>query len=122
MTAGRLPPAAAELLAKIAGMLGSNQPGEVFNAAQAATRLLRQHNLTWEALVRSDSAGLAPRPTQPGGWQVDAAFCVAHGDVLNAWEQRFLANLKSVRSPSRKQLDTLAVIHGKALAAGRDAR
>ena len=47
------PNAAAKLfwLAKILGMLGSNQDGEVLSAARAAEEMRQRANLTWEDLL-----------------------------------------------------------------------
>ena len=42
-----LDPSAAERLAKLLGMLGSNHDGEVSNAARMADALVREHGLTW---------------------------------------------------------------------------
>jgi hypothetical protein len=65
-----LAPKAAERLAKIAGLLGSDQPGEVCNAASAATKILREHGMTWEALVLRPSAAVsAPPSPSPTTWQ-----------------------------------------------------
>ena len=58
-----LPPPAAQRLAKLAGMIGSDHDGEALNAARAATRLLASNGLTWcEALAAPHAA---PRPRQP---------------------------------------------------------
>ncbi len=54
-----LPSPARERLMRIAGMFGSQFPGERANAAEAATRLLQEHRLTWRDVLAPCPA---PRP------------------------------------------------------------
>ncbi len=38
-------------LAKLLGMVGSNQDGEALNAARLADNLVRQHGITWHVVM-----------------------------------------------------------------------
>lgn len=108
-----LAPKAAERLAKIAGLLGSDQVGEVFNAASAATRILREHGMTWENLVLRPQviiripAEAQCQRAQPG-WRVDVADCQARPDLLSKWEREFLESVRARRSLTEKQAAILA--------------
>lgn len=108
-----LAPKAAERLAKIAGLLGSDQPGEVCNAASAATRILREHGMTWETFVLRPSVviRIPPLPqhqrAQPN-WRTDVADCQARPDLFSRWEREFLGSIRDRRSLSEKQAAILA--------------
>ncbi len=120
MTAALLAPKAAERLAKIAGLLASDQPGEVINAAAAATRLLREHGWTWETLVLRPTL-VPPQPTyrstsRPTGWRAVAAACLARSDQLTPWEFQFVVGLPGFKHLSAKQLSVLTRLHERVCA------
>lgn len=113
MSPQALAPKAAERLAKIAGLLGSDQPGEVCNAASAATRLLRDHGMTWEALIlRAPAASPSADPTSPprpqSGWRSAVAACQARPELLTRWERSFLDGLAQRRTLIAKQATILS--------------
>jgi len=117
-----LTPKAAERLAKITGLLASDQPGEVVNAAAAATRLLREHGWTWETLVLRPNLA-SPQPTststsQPTGWRAVAAACLARSDLLTSWEFRFVIGLPGFKRLSPKQLSVLIRVHERVCVGG----
>lgn len=109
-----LPAKQPDQLVKVAGLPASNQPGEVFNAAQATTRLLREARLTWADLITGSiptaapprKASRLPRFTS-GDWWNDITICRARPDLLTDWERRFLENLTSFASLFPKQRATL---------------
>jgi hypothetical protein len=105
MSAQTLAPKAAERLAKIAGLLGSDQPGEVCNAASAGTRLLRDHGWTWETFIlRRAEAIPTPAPPPPqSGWRGAVAACQARPELLTRWERGFLDGLAHRRTLTAKQ-------------------
>jgi len=51
-------------LAKLLELLASDQPGEVTAAASLATKLLREHNMTWTDLVGGTSPPKQARTRQ----------------------------------------------------------
>jgi hypothetical protein len=108
-----LAPKAAERLAKIAGLLGSDQPGEVCNAASAATRLLHDNGMTWEAFIlrrAEDAAAAARSPQAPpqAGWRGAVAACQTRPELLSRWERSFLQGLGQRHSLTEKQATILA--------------
>ncbi len=114
MTALALPDPDTDRLNKLTGLLASEFDGERANAARMATRLLRQHNLTWADLVHAatrqpEHAGASTR-AHVRTWQEDRLFCLRRSDVLSAWEQGFLTNLGAQRGISEKQRTVLAGI------------
>ena len=110
-----------ERLAKVLGLLGSDHPGEVAEAARQAERLRRAARLTWHDIILP---GLPP----PGGgsataelWEV-IRFCSEHPATLTGWEINFLATLMRRRSPlSDKQLAVLQRLVTKCRTAERAA-
>jgi hypothetical protein len=117
-----LAPKAAERLAKIAGLLGSDHPGEVCNAASAATKILREHGMTWEALVLRQPAMTismpAPQAAEPATWQAAVMACLARMDLLTEWERGFVADLRNRRRISAKQARVLSELFDRIRATG----
>lgn len=104
-----LPPAAADRLQKLAGMLGSAFDGERANAAAAATRLLEQHGTTWREILAPETP--RPRAPVPTGWRAVVADLVLFPERLSDWEQVFLRGLSRFPRLSPKQqviLDRIA--------------
>jgi hypothetical protein len=109
-----LPPPAADRLAKLCGLLGSDYEGERATAAAAATRLLRHHGLTWDQLVRCSTAPLPSvlRPATAGRGPADhrtrALVALRQAHRLNGWELAFLHSIAGRPGPlSPKQAATL---------------
>jgi hypothetical protein len=101
--------------------------GERATAARMATDLLRQHRLTWREVLAASDAQPRPCPAcaareagQQHGWaegewaRADwrklAWHCLAHRDLLTAWETGFLNSILRRRHLSERQgvLDRIA--------------
>lgn len=103
---------------KLIGMLGSDHEGERANAAALATKMLRDHGMTWPEFLATISAPAPVEPlTRPGGayYQAynheDAAdTCLQRGRGLTAWEKDFLESVRDFHHLSAKQEDVLARI------------
>lgn len=63
MPARHLSAAERQRLVALLGMLGSDQPGEVANAARLAERFRRQYGMTWDDLLNLDAP--PPKPPKP---------------------------------------------------------
>lgn len=103
MTRALLDPQAADRLAKLAGLFGSNHDGEVVNAARQADKLVRTLGLSWfDVIVRRAAA---PE------WQAMAKALRDRVDDLDPREADFIANVaRSRRPPSPKQMEWLTDI------------
>lgn len=112
--ASELPPATRSRLTKLLGMLGSDHQGERDNAALAAHKLVKQHGLTWEAVV------MPPRAREPlmGIWRATVAACLERPGSLRPWEAGFLRDLSRFRRLSTKQRYVLEEISGRVLQGG----
>ncbi len=123
MMALSLPDAAADRLAKFCGLLGSDADGERATAARMATRLLRDHGLTWANLVEAATRDLWQnryhRTPPPENWERDRAFCMRHSALLTVWEIGFLTDISARRSISDKQRVILNQIIAKVREATR---
>jgi hypothetical protein len=64
-----------ERLTKLLGMLGSEHAGERDNAARAIERLLREHGLSWDDLLKARHLGFTVPP-----WPATGAI-LARGEV-----------------------------------------
>jgi hypothetical protein len=123
-----LPPAIADRLVKIAGLLASDQPGEVVAAARQATRLLREHDCTWGELLQPIVLPQPASPTRPRhhpapryehvDWRAAAAACLRRSDLLSDWEHRFVADLRGFQRLSPKQTAILVQLIERVRAAG----
>jgi hypothetical protein len=104
-----------EKLARVLGMLGSNNSNEVLVAAAQAERLRREAGLTWQDV-------LSPPPLAPQTVvQVDDAIDVVFGrvDLLSEWERRFVGSISRARYPlSDRQVEVLGRIVEKVRRAG----
>lgn len=112
--AALLPPAAADRLVKLAGMLGSSYDGERANAAAACTRLLHDHGLTWREVLAAPAAKPAGPP--PTGWRAIVAECLLMPERLTEWERGFLRNLPVFSRLSDRQQQCLDRIAARVLA------
>jgi hypothetical protein len=105
-------------LARILGMLGSNNTNEVLVAAAQAERLRRDARLTWQDVLSPPLQ--APQTVV----QVDDAIDVVFGrvDLLSEWERKFVGSISRARYPlSDKQLEVLERIVEKVRRAPRAA-
>jgi hypothetical protein len=108
-----LPPAAADRLQKLAGMLGSSFEGERASAAALATKLLEQHGTTWrEILAQAQPRPYAPVPT---GWRAIVADLALMPERLTAWERDFLRGLPAFSRLSERQQAVLDRIAARVL-------
>lgn len=95
-----LDPTVATRLAKIAGRLGSDFDGERAAAAAAATRILRDNNLTWSDLVLGGAtARTNPAPASAATLPQEIARQILLGKrhLLSPWEAQFAENLAQWR-------------------------
>lgn len=85
-----IPLAQLALLEKCLGMLGSDQDGEVLNAARKSAKILKDHGFTWAELLRKQvSVDFEPAPASGD----DRAQMVA---ATNAKVQTALDTLRGV--------------------------
>lgn len=87
-------------LAKVCGMLGSNQDGERASAALLATQILESLEISWSDLIQS---AFKPAPSErpinhdqrPRGWHVDYCKWLIsnHEKDLSEWEASFIRSL-----------------------------
>jgi hypothetical protein len=97
-----------DYLAKLLGMLGSSHESEVVNAAAAATKLLRQHGLSWAELANGIRQKPKPLTNEAGRYafedHMDAAEkCLESGVSLSDWEINFLESMPRYASLFEKQ-------------------
>ncbi|MFL5518787.1 MAG: hypothetical protein ACJ8DJ_21735 [Gemmatimonadales bacterium] len=119
MSLPALPSKTVRKLGAVCGMLGSNYAGERAAAADAATKLLRGHGLTWRDVVDRAFAiaPTQPAPPAPPPWQQKAAVCECHPHRLSEWEREFVTTLRRwLREPSTKQRAVLSRLYLKATA------
>ena len=108
-----IPDAIVDRLAKICGLLGSNQDGERSAAAYQATKILQEHRLTWRDVIEAAGRREAEQLEAPD-WREQLTVCASRTVRLTEWECRFLAQLvRWGRRPSEKQLIILARIYAK---------
>jgi hypothetical protein len=99
-------------LAAVLGMLGSEHPGEVVNAARQAERLRREAGVTWREIVLP---ALPPPPPAEMSFAEAIRFVLACPEALTSWECDFLRSLRVQKYPlSDKQIAVLARLVDKA--------
>jgi hypothetical protein len=122
-----LPPAVADRLVRICGLLGSDHAGEAASAAAAATKIIRSAGLTWSELLAPIVTPPAPsaRPRHrhaphcgPGDWRAAAAACLQRPGLFSEWEHNFLYSVLGFRRLSPKQEAILARLVERVRAAG----
>jgi hypothetical protein len=125
-----LPPAVADRLVRVCGLLGSDHAGEAASAAAAATRIIRSHGMTWQQLLEPIVLQRPPlprparrEPSSPGpaDWRRAATACLRHPQLFTRWECTFLENLLGFRRLSAKQAGVLARLYAQVQAATGDA-
>src|SRR4051812_42248162 len=105
---GGLDPSLATKLAKICGLLGSDQDGERSAAAWHATRLLRTHGMTWADVFKPAPATQTQHSRAPHASQ--AEWALRFQDRLSEWERTFLAGICRRQSLSARQAAALGGI------------
>ena len=110
-----LNPSAVARLAKICGLLGSDQDGERAAAAAAATRVLRDHGLSWSDLVHRGAAAAsnsAPAQTTMIPQEIARRILSGQRHLLSPWEAEFTENLARWRGRATpKQITQLMRLH-----------
>jgi hypothetical protein len=86
-------------LAKLLAMLGSDQPGEVLNAAAAAHRLVVSKGASWHDVLVVPAAVIEPETPHLTGWRLAVDQCLRQADRLSDREFSFLSSLSSWRRP-----------------------
>jgi hypothetical protein len=106
---------------KVLGMLGSSHSGERAAAALQASRMLREHKMSWSDLLGSRSAPAASpynasdlHDSAPQ-WRQLAAPCRRDARKLQAWEVGFLDSLVAFRELPDGYADILCGIADKLL-------
>ena len=108
-----LPDDARTRLAKVCGLLASDQDGERAAAALLATRLLRSHGLSWADLL---TPAASPPPAAPAAAQATpmhaalAEWALRTPEHLTPWERSFLADIRARRRLTPRQASVLAEI------------
>ena len=108
---GSLDTSVATKLAKIAGLLGSDQDGERSAAAWHATKLLQAHGLSW--LDVFTPALPPPQPPLHAPHVAAVQWALQFPDRLSPWERRFLADIGRRYRLSAKQAAALDGIVAK---------
>jgi hypothetical protein len=105
-----LDPRAAERLAKICGMFGSDHAGERAAAAAKANEMVLSLGLRWADVI---SVPLVPVEAPADiSWQDALSVCIEHIDELDPRSQAFVRSLSRWRGePSERQLQWLFDIH-----------
>jgi hypothetical protein len=109
-----LDPKAANKLAKICGLLGSDHAGERAAAAALADRMVRELGLRWADVISVPLVPADPISTDSVAWQDALDTCLEHIEELDARSRTFLRSLSKWRGPpSPKQLDWLFDIYAR---------
>jgi hypothetical protein len=102
-------------LRKLILMLSSDQPGEVFSAARAIDRTLKEAGTDWHGLVgnlMTSPALPSSTPDQDESWYVMWLFCLERSHRLRSREMEFINSLSEWQGDlTEKQLHWLTAIH-----------
>jgi hypothetical protein len=109
-----LPQSDRQRLAKLLGLLGSDQAGERDAAGLAAHRLLQKHGLTWPQLLTP--APVHREPLQ-STWRTTCNALMERFDALRSWEKQFVVDLAHFPRISTKQRYVLNEIAQRVLGA-----
>lgn len=102
-----LAPDVAERLAKLLGMLGSDQPGERAAAALKADELLKREGLSWFDVIAVESESETD-------WRTMVRVCMAQAAALSGKELQFVRTMARWRGqPSEKQFEWLEGIYAR---------
>lgn len=102
----------------ILGRLGSDYDGERAAAGLLASRLLKDHSLTWEDLLGNVPRREAPRRNQ--ACNQGLGLCLRHIERLTEWEQQFCRSVANRTQLSPKQNEIIGKIVVKLRAWGLD--
>ncbi len=97
-------------LAKLCGLFGSDHLGERAAAAQMADKIVREHGLTWSAVISPPPKAIS---TSSASVEEQIDFALNHEDMLNAWEWGFLNGIRGRQFLTDKQLAKLGKIVAK---------
>jgi hypothetical protein len=112
-----LTPADRARLAAILGRLGSDFDGERAAAGLLASRFMRDHGLTWPAVLAAPAPATPPPPATD--WRRRATWCAEAVELLSPWEAAFLASLGGrTKPPTEKQAAVLQRLVARRMAAG----
>jgi len=117
----RLDPPTRRRLAQLLGMCGSDNDGEVTNAARLADRLVRQHGSTWLDVIGTDAIPPPARPPRQADRPSHATdplrqfpsraaacrFVLRRQYLPTDWELTFTRSLASQRRITPKQANVL---------------
>jgi hypothetical protein len=128
-TQAQLPPAARDKFLRICGMLGSAFDGERASAALLASRMLKDAGLAWVDVVcipemisgLRQGAPRRDRDADPFGgrdWRYIATRCRQFPHLIDAWEDRFLADVPRRSMMTAKQSAKLVAISAMLRAVG----
>jgi len=109
----RLPTPTIDKLAKVCGLLGSDQDGERAAAAYHATVILRAAGFTWRDVIERAFDPSPPRYGPPVSWQAEVAAFLQQADFLTDWEVDFLRSIRWRSRISDKQRRVLENIKNK---------
>ncbi len=113
-------PSDADKLAKLLGMLGSNQLGERASAAQKADEFVRGKGLTWfDVILPAPVAQEVAAPKEEAADDTPDIFddindprvaievLFVWAETLSDWENDFLKSVTKFRQLSEKQIETI---------------
>ena len=102
-----------EKLAKLLGLLSSDQAGERDAAGLAAQRLLKQRGISWaEVLIHQPAERRLP---EMGTWRTTCRRLMENPRALRPWERTFVADLPNFGRISVKQRYVLTEIAKRVL-------
>jgi hypothetical protein len=109
-----LNPKATDRLAKLCGLLGSDNAGERATAAALADRMIRELGLRWTDVISVPLVPAEPISPHDVSWQDALDVCLDRVDELDPRSRAFLQSLSRWRGePSSKQLDWLFDIYAR---------
>lgn len=100
-------------LAGVLARLSSNHAGERDAAALLASRIVRDRDVTWLDVLRTDLPAHTPAAANPhhnAASGSDLALSLRHLGQLNGWEQQFVRSLATVMRRTPGQARKLAEI------------
>jgi hypothetical protein len=93
-------------------LLSSNRDGEKLAAADAACRLLKENNLSWEQLILDKKT-----PAVVGGTvEEKIGTILAYLEALSAWEKKFVNDVNGRGVFSERQREVLNRVFKKVVA------
>jgi hypothetical protein len=117
-----------EKLGKVLAQLEVESDGVRLAAVSAATRILQEHGLRWcqvsvtaGAVIRPEDRPCRDRDAYPFGgrdWRYIATRCRQFPHLIDAWEDRFLADVPRRSMMTAKQSAKLVAIFVRLRAAG----